>query len=303
MIVGAGNVGISIAYSLVTHEIVNQVGIYDINTNLALGQVYDLQDASSFFSSTKVSFMDYKDLHDGDIVVIACGKAQNPSQTRIDLLNDNIKIAKSVFNQINQTNKNVYVIVVTNPVDIITYFACKELNLPEGKVFGSGTVLDSARLRYLISEQLNVNPIDVTAFVVGEHGDTSFPVLSNANIGGINIDNFININKEYYREVNEKVRNRAYEIISLKGYTQFGIGVAVSQMIRSIVRNENKIFTLSVPVKGQYNLNDLVISIPVQLNYQGFNYVKDLVFNEEESDMFYRSAIHIKESINSCMCE
>ncbi|RMD77209.1 L-lactate dehydrogenase [Candidatus Dojkabacteria bacterium] len=299
LIIGSGNVGTSIAYSLLNQEVVKHIMLYDIVEEVAKANAYDLQDASNFTEGVKVSFGNYSELNDGDVVIITCGLAQKKGQSRLDLLKQNASIIKEVVNNIKKTGKKVFVIMVTNPVDVLTQIAVDELNLTDGMVFGSGTYLDSGRLRFIISEKLNVNPINVHAYVLGEHGDSSFPVLSSANIGGICLKNLIQVTDEYYDELTKLVREKAYKIIQGKKATCFGIGEAIAKIVKCILRDEERIFPLSVPLRGEYGINGISMSIPVKLSTKGFERIGEISLDHKELELMKRSADILRKNLTS----
>ncbi len=298
VVVGAGNVGASIAFSLVSEEIANEILIIDIAHDLARGQVADLQDASDFSFGTMVNQGDYTDLKDGDIVVITAGAAQKDGQTRLDLLQINVKIMRSILSQIKATNKNLFLIIVSNPVDILTQLAIEESGLSESQVFGSGTYLDTGRLRVHLSKKLGVNPHSVHAYVMGEHGNSSFPVLSKASIGGIPLEKFMDIENQAYEQIAETVRKRAYEIIADKQSTNYGIGAAVGELCRIILRNEKRILAISTMAHGYYGQENVCFGMPVRLGSDGVKFLGEISLNNHEKKMLDKSCELLKESRN-----
>ncbi len=292
-------VGSSIAYALVTEAIPTDIFIIDIAFELANANVLDLKDASALSTGVNIEIGSYDKLIDGDIVVISCGIAQKEGQTRTDLLNTNSEIIKSVINSIKETGKQVYIILVTNPVDILTHIAIKEANLPVGMVFGSGTLLDTARLRNAIAKDISVNTSNIHAYIMGEHGDTSFPVLSSVEVGGIPLSSMVHISDEYYEQISQKVRFSAYEIIKGKKATYYGIGSAISQICKAIINDENRIFPLSVRLEGQYGFHDVVAGIPVKLSAKGYEFIGEVALNDKEKQMMDNSVKVVIEGINS----
>lgn len=296
-VIGAGNVGSSIAYSILNQEIAHEILIIDIAEDMARAQVLDMQDASNFTHGVSVKYSNYDELDDGDIVVITCGVAQKEGQTRTELLAINAKIIRDVISKIKETKKNVYICMVSNPVDVLAYIAVNESGLPKSQVFGSGTILDTSRLRGAISRAANLNSNNVHAYIMGEHGDSSFPVLSSGNIANIPLEKFVPLNEAYYDEISSKVRNSAYEIIKGKKATYYGIGNAVAAICKTIIRNENKIYPLSVMLEGEYGYNDVSIGVPVMLNSQGYKIVGEVPLNKLEKEMFDKSVEVIKQNI------
>ncbi|MEO6729456.1 MAG: L-lactate dehydrogenase [Candidatus Dojkabacteria bacterium] len=299
VVIGAGNVGASIAYSILNQEIAYEILMLDIAEEMAKAQVLDMVDASNFTHGVSIKYAEYKDINDGDIVVITCGAAQKEGQTRTELLGINAKIIRDVISKIKATKKDVYICMVTNPVDVLAYIAVKESGLPASQVFGSGTILDTSRVKGAIAKEANVNANNVHAYIMGEHGDTSFPVLSSGNIANMPLESFVKLNTQYYTDIAEKVRNTAYEIIKGKKATYYGIGNAVASICKSIIRNENKIYPLSVMLNGEYGVRDVSIGVPVMLNSNGFKIVGEVPLNEMERKAFEHSVETVKANIKS----
>lgn len=298
VIVGAGMVGSSSAYCLLMQEVTKEILIIDIDEDMARAQVLDMHDAANFTNGAEIKYATYNDLADGDIVVITAGAAQKEGQSRLDLLNTNVKIIKDIVGKIKDTEKKVYILMITNPVDVLTYIAAKESGLPKGMVFGSGTFLDTARLRGMLHEDLGVNPINVHAYILGEHGDSSFPVLSSANIGGVSLSNIVNVDEAYRKETSTRVRETAYKIIESKKATYYGIGAAVSKICRAIIRDENRIIPLSVVLEGEYELSDLAIGVPAKLGSKGVDVYKEISLDDNEKELLKKSADIIKQAIS-----
>lgn len=298
VVIGAGMVGATAAYTMVVQETAKAVLLIDIAEDLAKANVLDMHDAANFTNGVEVLYATYSDLKDGDIVVITAGAAQKDGQTRLDLLNINAKIIRDIVSKIKETQKSVFILMITNPVDVLTYIAATESGLPDGMVFGSGTFLDTARLRGLIHEDLNVNPINVHAYILGEHGDSSFPALSSANIGGVKLSEIITVDEAYRESVKSRVREMAYKIIEGKKATYFGIGAAVSRICRAIIRDEHRIMPLSVVLKGEYGLEGVAIGVPAKLSSSGVEIYKEVPLDEDEKKHLSESAQIIKDSIS-----
>jgi L-lactate dehydrogenase len=297
VIVGAGMVGSSVAYAILNQQIAKEILIIDIAEDLVRAHVLDMQDASQFTNGVKVTAASYSDLEDGDVVIVTCGAAQKEGQTRIDLLKINASIIRSVVASIKQTGKQVYLLMVTNPVDIMTYIAVKESGLPKGMVFGSGTYLDTGRLKMAIEEQIDVNHNSIHAYVIGEHGDSSFPLLSSATVSGVGLETLMKVDEQLYTSLMEKVRGKAYEIIKGKKATYFGIGNAVAVIARAIIRDEQRVMPLSVLLEGQYGHSDLCIGVPSKIGSAGCEVVGEAEFNDQESELFEKSAGFLKENL------
>lgn len=299
VVVGAGNVGASAAYAVLTQDIANEIMIIDIAEDLARAQVLDLQDAASFTKGVAVKYGQYSDLEDGDIVVVTAGAAQKEGQTRLELLEINVKITKSIISAINATGKRVYLCMVTNPVDVLTYVVSREAKLPSQLIFGSGTYLDSARLRRAISDQIKINTRNIHAYILGEHGDSSFPGLSIANVAGVPLKEFMTPDLETGKEIDlaQVVRDKAYVIIKGKKATYYGIGVAIAEICRIIIRNEERIIPLSVPLTGQYGVEGVSISVPAKLSSNGVQVMPELQLSQTEKEQFNHSVKTLKDNI------
>lgn len=296
-VIGAGMVGSSVAYAILNHGIASELLIIDIAENLAKAHVLDLQDASAFTSGTKVKFAGYEDLQDGDIVVVTSGAAQKEGQTRTDLLAVNVEITRSVIKGIRDTGKQLFVVMVANPVDVLTYIAVTESGLPASMVFGSGTYLDSGRLRNVLAEELAVGQGEVSAFILGEHGDSSFPVISSANVSGISLATLMTVDDALYARLMEKVRSKAYEIIAGKKATYFGIGSAIAVITRAIIRDEDKVLPLSVKLTGEYGYNDVCISVPARLNAHGYQLIGEVSLSAKERELFDKSVATVTDNL------
>lgn len=294
-IIGCGNVGMSYAYALVNSKTnVDELVLIDINVKKAEGEAMDLCHTLPY-GPNKIIIRSgsYSDLADATIVCIAAGANQNPGETRMDLINKNSVIFKDIIMNVVASGFKGIFLVATNPLDVMTYLTWKYSGFDHSKVIGSGTSLDTARLRYLIGSRLNINPKNVHAYVIGEHGDSEFVPWSNANIGGQNIINFIPV-KELDNICNE-VRNSAYEIIERKGNTSYGIGMALVRITNAILDNENSI----IAVSSYDSNNDVFVGGPSIINKNGI--VKRIYFNlnDEETDKLQHSIDVIKNAIQS----
>ena len=295
VIIGCGNVGISYAFALLNQQTkVNELVLIDINKEKVIGEAMDLNHGLSY-SPSKISIKvgDYKDCFDADIVCIAAGAAQNPGETRLDLIHKNSKIFKGIVSSVMETGFEGIFLVATNPLDVMTYLVWKYSNLPANRIIGSGTSLDTARLRYVIGERLNIDPKNVHAYVIGEHGDSEFVPWSNANIGLQPITDFIP--KDELDDIVDTVRTSAYEIIDRKGSTCYGIGMSLVRITNAILNDENSIISVSSYDKN----NDVYVGGPSIINRDGV--VKRIYcnLNEEETIKLQNSIDIIKEAINS----
>lgn len=295
VIIGCGNVGMSYAYALLNQKTyVNELVLIDINTKKVEGEVMDLNHCLAYSpSKITIKLGDYKDCKDAKIVVISAGTNQNVGETRMDLIHKNSKIFNSIVTNVMSSGFNGIFLVATNPLDIMTYLTYKYSNLPTNKVLGTGTTLDTARLRYLMSEKIGISPTSIEAFVIGEHGDSEFIPWSNVSIALKGIDEYLSEEEKNKLEVD--VRNSAYEIINRKGATYYGIGMCLVRITEAILGDENLVLSVSAYDKE----NNIYISTPAIINKDG---VKDKIYiplTEEEKEKIKYSIKCIKDAIDS----
>lgn len=294
ILVGDGAVGSSYAFSLVTQNIAQELGIIDIDKARTEGDALDLSHALAFTSPKKIYSASYSDCHDADIVVITAGAAQKPGETRLDLVKKNMRIFKDIIGQIMDSGFDGIFLVATNPVDILTYATWKFSGLPKHRVIGSGTSLDSARFRQEISTLLDVDARNVHGYILGEHGDTEFPVWSHANVAGLQIYEWIKenpgVDEQALVDVFFKVRDAAYDIIEKKGATFYGIAVALTRITKAILDNENAVLPISAYLDGEYGQSDVYIGVPAIINRQGIRKVVEIPLNDSERSKMTHSA-------------
>ena len=295
VIIGCGNVGMSYAYATLNQRTyVNELVLIDINTKKLEGEVMDLNHCLAYSpSKLNIKLGNYSDCKDAKIVVIAAGANQDVGETRMDLIYKNSKIFKSIVDDVMKSGFNGIFLVATNPLDIMTYLTFKYSNLPSNQVLGTGTTLDTARLKYLISTKVGVSPKDIHAYVIGEHGDSEFIPWSNANIALKSINYYLN--EEEKKEIENNVRNSAYEIIQKKGATYYGIGMCLVRITNAILGDENIILSVSA---YDYE-NDIYISTPAIVNSKGIKEKIYVPFNEDETNKIKKSINVIKSAINS----
>lgn len=298
-IIGAGNVGSTIAYTLVSAGLVHELSLIDTNRAKAEGEAQDIQDGLPFLRPASLSAGGYNLCRDSQIAIITAGANQKPGQSRLDLLQQNAAVFRQVVPSILEYNNRIMIIVVTNPVDPLTYLTLKLSGLPGGMVFGSGTVLDTARLRNQISLHCRINPQNVHGYVIGEHGDGAVPIWSAAQIAGMRLEQFCRFcgrGCSAQNEIGLKVRTAAEHIITRKGATFFSISLAVKQIVQSIFGNENSVLTVSTLVEDYCGINDVCFSLPCIINQDG---VKDILFPEldpsEKADLMQSAAL-LKEA-------
>ncbi len=304
VIVGTGMVGMSYAYSMVNQGTCEELVLIDINKKRAEGEAIDLNHGLSFAPrKMKIYAGDYSDCKDAYIICITAGATSGPDETRLDLLHKNTKIMKSIIEEIKKSGFEGILLIATNPVDIMTYVSWKLSGYDKSKVIGSGTTLDSARLRYKLSERLNVNPKDINAYVMGEHGDSQFVAWSYAQcavqpIYQIASRKDTNIQFEDLEKIEDEVRNIAYKIIEAKNSTYYGIGMALTRITNAILYNENSILTVSSYLDGEYNNNDVYIAVPSIVNKDGVREVITLPLDTNEKEKLDKSIKIMKENID-----
>ena len=293
IIIGCGNVGMSYAYALVNQKThVNELCLIDLDKNRVKGEVMDLNHCMPYSpSKIDIKVGSYEDCKDAKLIVIAAGANQKPGETRMDLIYKNAKIFKDIIKNVMKNDFNGIFLVATNPLDVMTYITWKYSGLPTRKVIGSGTFLDTSRLRYLVGEKLGINPKNVHGYVIGEHGDSEFIPWSNVNVGLQNIDDFLS-NQEK-KEIENNVRNAAYEIIDKKGNTSYGIGVCLVRITNAILGDEKSVMVVSNYDKN----NDVYVGLPCILGRLGV--INKIYFNlnEEETKKLQNSIDVIKEAI------
>ncbi len=293
MIVGTGNVGASLGFCLINQRTaISELILTDINMDDAEGEAMDLRDTLAVSPSyMKIRSGTYQDAKDCDIIVITAGAPQKPGETRMDLLKKNAKILKDMITEIMSSGFDGIIIMISNPMDVMTYLAQKYSGLPYEKVIGSGTILDSARLRFKISEELGVSPKSVHAFQVGEHGDTEFALWSRATLGGEPLEKLISKTKR--DDIENYARNEAYEIINKKGATYYGIGACVAKLINCILGDERRI----LPVSSYDSYSDIYYGFPAIVGREGIIKKLDLELSEQEGIKLQKSINALKSAI------
>lgn len=307
ILIGDGAVGSTYAYAITLEGIGRELGIIDINKNKTEGDAMDLSDALSFTSPKKIYAADYSDCADAKLVVIAGGAAQKPGETRLDLVDKNLRIFYDIITSVVASGFDGIILVATNPVDVLTYASWRFSGLPSSRVFGSGTALDSARLRKEIGELFNVDARSVHAYIMGEHGDSEFPVWSNANIGGMPLARWImkdaHITSQALNEVFDNVVNAAYKIIEAKGATYYGIGAALARITRAIVSDENSVHAVSAYLNGEYGVHDIYTGTPAIVGANGIRSVVPISLDMRESEHLERSVSVLRSTIDEAFAK
>lgn len=302
VVIGTGFVGTSYAYALLNQGVVNELVLIDLDKDKAEGEARDLNHGMAFGNPMRIKAGDYEECHNADLVVITAGANQKPGETRLDLVSKNARIFKGIVEKVMAVDFQGIFLVATNPVDILTQLTREISGLPKERVIGSGTILDTARFRYLLGEHFEVDARNVHAYIVGEHGDSELPVWSHVQIGGVPLSKYANIANLYEDKqmtaIFENVRDAAYHIIKRKGATYYGIGLGLVRLTRAILNNENAIVTVSAYLEGQYGLDDVYIGVPAVLNENGVREIMELKLTDVEQQQLHASAKTLKEMVD-----
>ncbi|WP_413092286.1 L-lactate dehydrogenase [Terribacillus sp. 179-K 1B1 HS] len=303
-LIGAGFVGSSYAFALLNQNIVDELVIIDLNENKAMGDAMDLNHGQAFAPRpTKISYGTYADCQDADIVCITAGANQKPGETRLDLVSKNVKIFKGIVDEVMASGFDGIFLIATNPVDVLTHAVWKFSGLPKERVIGSGTTLDSSRLRYTLGEYFGVAPHDVQAHMIGEHGDTELPVWSQATIGGIPLATMMQTDSKYkiedLDEIYVNVRDAAYQVIEKKGATYYGIAMSLVRVTQAILGDEKAILPVTAYLDGEYGEKDVYIGVPTIIGRKGAQQVLELPLNEKEKEQFKHSADVLRNTVES----
>jgi L-lactate dehydrogenase len=301
-LIGAGMVGASFAYSLMQSGVANELVLIDADAARAEGEMMDLNHGMPFVRPMRIIAGDYSDLADAEVIVICAGVGQRPGQSRLELLKTNAGIFHNIVPKVAAVNQDAIIIVVTNPVDILTQIAAQIVGLDRCRVMGSGTALDTARLRYMLGVHYGVDSRSVHAYVVGEHGDSELALWSLANIAGVRLADFVGANGQGYDQaaldrIFHQTRNAAYEIIQRKKATYYGIGLGLLSIVESVLRDQHTVMTVSSPLSGQYGVSDIAVSMPAIVGRQGVEEVLTLPLSESELTAFQSSAQTLKDRL------
>ena len=303
VVVGAGDVGSSFAYALAQRGIAEEIAMIDRNQELMKGQVLDLVHGAPYYPTVKIYNGDKTDYADARVIVITAGAKQNPGESRLELLKKNVSIIERIVSEIIEQESTAMLVIVSNPVDVLTYFACKKSGWPRERVIGSGTVLDSARLRYLISDHCNVDVKNVHAYIIGEHGDSEFAAWSMCHIGGMPLQEFLRLRGEDNKieenkiTIEQKVRDSAYHIIGYKGATYYAVGLALVKITEAILLNERSILSISMYLQGEYGISDVCMGVPCLVSARGAEEIIEKNLPSKEQKALERSAGILKKAI------
>jgi len=299
VIIGCGFVGSASAFSLMQSGLFSEMVMIDADKSRAEGEALDISHGIPFAKPMKIYAGDYDDIKDASLVIITAGANQKDGETRLDLVKKNISIFKSIIPEINKRQFKGIILVVANPVDILTTITIKLSDLPPNRILGSGTVLDTARLKYELGEHLNVDPRSVHAFIIGEHGDSEIAAWSSANVSGIQLDKFCEMrgycnHKDSRDKIADDVKTSAYQIIARKKATYYGIAMSVKRICEAIIRDEKSILPISSMINGEYGINEIALSVPAILGKDGVEKIVPISLNEEEIKQLKNSAETLK---------
>lgn len=298
-VIGCGFVGATSAFSLIPSGLFSEMVLIDANHEKAVGEAMDLSHGSAYLTPVKIYAGDYDDIVDAGLIVITAGANQKPNETRLDLVKKNVAIFKSIIPEIKNRNCEGILMIVSNPVDILTYVTLKISGFPAHRVIGSGTVLDTARLKHVLGEHLQVDSRNIHAYIIGEHGDSELAVWSGAQVAGIHINHFCELRGHFHHQeamdrLYQEVRDSAYEIIERKGATYYGVAVAVKRIAEAIVKNDHAVLPVSSLMQGEFGLENLCLSIPTVVGRNGVEKVVDIYLNNEEKQKLLESAFALK---------
>jgi L-lactate dehydrogenase len=301
-IVGTGNVGATYAYALLLSRLTSEIVLIDSNRSRAEGEAMDLNHAIPFAHPTRIWAGDYSDCAGAAVTVVAAGVAQRPGETRLDMILRNGEIWKQIIPRIVEHNPDGILLIATNPVDALTYAALKLSGLPTERVIGSGTVLDTARFRYLLSQHFQVDSQSVHAFIIGEHGDSEVPVWSLANIAGMKLEDFcraqgLELTAGDRQKIYEQTRDAAYQIIERKGATYYAVAAGLIRITAALLRDQNTVFSVSTLIEDYYGIQDVCLSLPAILNRSGIRSVLRLELSADEQEKLQESAAILQSTL------
>jgi L-lactate dehydrogenase len=309
VIVGAGAVGSSFAYALAQKGLAEEICLMDMNADLAEGQVLDLAHGLPFYPSVQIHVGNKQDYADASVIVITAGAKQAPGETRLNLLQKNAAIISSIVDDVVNAESQAVLLIATNPVDVLTYVALKRSGWAKGRVIGSGTVLDSSRFRYLISQHCNVDVSNVHAYILGEHGDSEFAAWSMTHVAGIPIDDYCPACHEcddwdYERErIALEVKESAYHIINYKGATYYAIGMALVRIVGTILQDQRSVLTVSALLDGEYGIQDVCLGIPCVVGQQGVEKIIEAPLSADERESLEKSARALQTALQDLKAE
>jgi L-lactate dehydrogenase len=304
VVIGAGSVGTTYVYALMQTGLASEIVLVDLDQKRLKGEIMDLEHGLAFVQPVEIRAGDYSDCSDANLIVVTAGAKQVPDQSRLELTQRNVEIVKSVCDQIKPYNSEAVLVMVTNPVDVLTQTALKQLNWPRERVIGSGTVLDSARFRSMLSQHCGIDPRNVHAYVLGEHGDSEVAAWSMTHVAGVSMKDYCVIcngcdSKKEHKGITNRVRDSAYHIIDYKGSTYYAIGLSLVRISGAILRNEHSILTVSLLLRGEYGIDDVCLSVPCVVGKTGVERVITTHLSEDEQTALKASADTLREVLNN----
>lgn len=299
IVIGNGDVGSSYTFALMAQGVGNRVGIIDLDKQKVAGDVRDLSHGLAYVGPQSIYSANYSDCGEADLIVITAGVSQKENETRLDLIKRNAQIMKDIVESVVKNGFAGIFLIASNPVDVLTHYVKKLTGFPSNRVIGSGTSLDSARLRSAVGEKFQIDPRDVNIYILGEHGDTQFPVWSHGNIGGLKITEWLIQHPEYSQaelvELAEEVKNAAYEIIGYKGSTHYGIAIALARITKAILQDENAVLPVSVHLEGHYQTQGVCIGSNAIINRTGVREIIEIPLDEDERQKMQHSIQTLKK--------
>lgn len=296
---GGGMVGATAAYACALRSVVEEIVLIDRNADLVWGQAADINDAMGLDRNVEVRAGDYSDIATDDIVVITAGAPQQPGQTRLELVGVNANIMRDIVKNIMAAGAKPYLVVVSNPVDVLTYVALKESGLPKTRVFGTGTTLDTSRLKSYLADALNVDSKAVDAYILGEHGDSSFSTIETAQVGEVPIREYPGFTEELVDNIEQKIRDRAYRVIDTKKSTYFAIGFVISKIVSALRHSAHTVYPVCSLAEGEYGLDNVVLGLPSTISSDGVKILAGYPLTEREQAALRHSAEVVSEIIRS----
>jgi len=304
VVIGAGRVGTSYIYALMHTGLAAEIVLIDLDPRRVAGEIMDLSHGLPFVPPVNIRAGDYSDCSDAHLIVITAGAKQTPHQSRLDLVQNNAKIVKSICSSIKPGYTSAIIIMVTNPVDILTYVALKHLGCPPNRILGSGTVLDTARLKYILSLHCGLDTHNIHAYVLGEHGDSEVVAWSLAHIAGVPLTDYCALcrgcdSKEAHEDITQSVRDSAYHIVDYKGSTYYAIGLSLTRISAAILRDEHSVLTVSTLLQGQYHIEDICLSVPCVVGADGIERIITAPLSDCEQTALESSAGILKKTLSS----
>lgn len=303
VIVGAGAVGSTFAYALAQRGLADEISLMDVNRDYVAGQVLDLAHGLPFYPSVQIRVGENRDFADAQVIVITAGAKQAPGETRLNLLQRNATMIKGIVDEIVAQKSQAILLIATNPVDVLTYVALKHSGWPKGRVIGSGTVLDSSRFRYLLSQHCSVDVTNVHAYILGEHGDSEFAAWSMTHVAGVPIDEYCQACAECTswtaerEKIVQDVKDSAYHIINYKGSTYYAIGMALTRIVGTILQDQKSILTVSTLLDGEYGINDVCLSVPCLVGQEGIKQIVEAKLVDAEQALLEKSASTLQNAL------